>query len=75
MPTYEYQCGQCGDTLEVMQKITEEPLKECPQCGQVALVRKPGGGIGLQFTGSGFYITDYKNDSQSCEKGESCPCK
>ncbi len=59
MPTYEYQCASCKHQLEAIQKITADPLKVCPQCGQETLQRGPGGGIGLQFKGSGFYITDY----------------
>ncbi len=79
MPTYAYHCKSCNNVLDVMQKITEEPLKVCPECGVDALVRGPGGGIGLQFQGSGFYITDYKNadNQQACQavQGKCCPCK
>lgn len=59
MPTYEYQCASCRHRLEALQKITAEPLTKCPECGKETLQRGPGGGIGLQFKGSGFYITDY----------------
>lgn len=80
MPTYEYKCTLCNFSKEEMQKITEEPLKLCPQCGHETLRRGPGGGIGLQFQGTGFYKTDYaptkppqveRNDSKApgC-----CPC-
>jgi putative FmdB family regulatory protein len=80
MPTYSYHCHHCKQSLEAFQKITAEPLKVCPECGESALVRGPGGGIGLQFQGSGFYITDYKNESNvsgSCQAGKDkcCPCK
>lgn len=80
MPTYEYRCQDCGHLLEVMQKISADPLKICPECGKEELMRGPGGGAGLHFTGTGFYITDYKNDSkpaacQSGNKGGCCPCK
>ncbi len=77
MPTYAYHCSSCKNVLDVMQKITEEPLKICPECGKDTLMRGPGGGIGLQFQGSGFYITDYKNaGSQTCNagQGQCCPC-
>ena len=61
MPRYDYHCTECDHTLEVRQKITEDALRECPACGRATLQRGPGGGAGLIFKGSGFYITDYKN--------------
>lgn len=64
MPTYEYSCEKCGNKIEVLQKITDEPLKECPHCKEPSLRRGPGGGIGLSFKGSGFYITDYNSPSK-----------
>lgn len=65
MPTYEYHCADCGHSLEAFQKITAEPLKDCPACHSQALRRGPGGGIGLAFKGSGFYITDYCDSKKS----------
>lgn len=59
MPTYEYTCKNCQYRFEEMQNITAKPLTTCPQCQQEQLQRGPGGGIGLSFQGSGFYITDY----------------
>jgi putative FmdB family regulatory protein len=58
MPTYDYRCLSCDHPFEAMQSIVAEPLKECPLCGG-AVKRLVGGGIGLIFKGSGFYITDY----------------
>gem|GEM_PF-1203132 len=82
MPTYEYRCSECGHSLEALQKITEEPLKRCPQCRQDTLKRGPGGGIGLLFRGSGFYQTDYccHHSDGECKNKEgkskkSCCCK
>lgn len=60
MPTYDYKCSNCDHTLEAFQSIVEEPLKKCPNCKKRKLVRLIGGGAGLIFKGSGFYITDYK---------------
>lgn len=79
MPTYGYRCLNCNHEFEVMQKITEESLKTCPKCDQDKLQRGPGGGIGLSFKGTGFYITDYgsgkKPDLSSPEnKSSCCPC-
>ncbi len=61
MPTYEYACSKCGHHFEKFQSMRDEPLKKCPSCGKPALKRLIGGGAGLIFKGSGFYITDYKN--------------
>jgi len=61
MPTYDYKCSACGKKVEYFQHITEDPLKKCPKCGKNKLQRQIGGGAGLIFKGSGFYITDYKN--------------
>jgi len=48
-----------------MQSITAEPVKKCPVCGQNEVTRLISGGNGLIFKGSGFYITDYKNNNAS----------
>lgn len=74
MPTYEYHCSKCTHKMEAFQKITDAPLNECPACGEKALKRGPGGGIGLSFKGSGFYITDYGAQKNSPQKSECCPC-
>jgi len=75
MPTYHYRCKSCNYEFEEMQKITEEPLKICPSCKKSSLVRIIGGGMGLVFKGSGFYITDYKNKSNSFSTKTSKPEK
>jgi putative FmdB family regulatory protein len=64
MPTYEYQCKKCGHELEEFQSINEPPLVHCPRCATDSLVRVMGGGAGLIFKGSGFYMTDYKKTSK-----------
>ena len=63
MPTYEYKCNKCEEVFEVFQKITEEPLNECPVCGG-ELKRLISGGAGIIFKGSGFYTTDNKSSAQ-----------
>ena len=63
MPTYEYKCENCGHQFEQFQSITSKPLRVCPQCGQSKLNRLIGAGSGIIFKGSGFYATDYRNDS------------
>lgn len=60
MPTYLYKCGNCGETLEILQKITDKPKTECPSCKKDSLKKKPTCGSGVHFKGSGFYETDYK---------------
>jgi len=63
MPTYEYKCENCGHLFEQFQSITSKPLRVCPQCGENKLNRLIGAGSGIIFKGSGFYQTDYRNDS------------
>jgi putative FmdB family regulatory protein len=64
MPIYEYVCKECGHRFEKMQPITSEPLKECPNCGKSTIQRvfQP---VGVIFKGSGWYITDSRNNSKS----------
>ena len=59
MPTYDYQCQDCGHRVEYFQPITEPARTVCPRC-QGRLKRMVSAGVGLIFKGSGFYITDYK---------------
>ncbi|HIA91374.1 MAG TPA: zinc ribbon domain-containing protein [Candidatus Marinimicrobia bacterium] len=63
MPTYDYICNKCGHTFELFQSMTETPRKTCPVCKRVVR-RLVSGGSGLIFKGSGFYLTDYKNDKK-----------
>ena len=63
MPTYEYLCTKCGNALEAFKSMKAPPLKQCPACKKAGLKRQVGGGAGLIFKGSGFYITDYKKKS------------
>ncbi|HPC35278.1 MAG TPA: zinc ribbon domain-containing protein [Candidatus Marinimicrobia bacterium] len=65
MPTYEYKCEKCGYEFEQFQKMSAEPLKVCPKCGQKSLMRKISGGAGLIFKGSGFYVNDYGNKNKT----------
>ncbi|MEC7839215.1 MAG: FmdB family zinc ribbon protein [Chlamydiota bacterium] len=69
MPTYEYKCENCGFETEKLQKMSDAPLTLCEKCNRETLKRGFGGGIGLSFQGSGFYITDYGST-----KSEPCPC-
>jgi len=60
MPTYDYTCAKCGHELEVFQSMKDAPVAKCPACKKNGLKRRIGGGAGLIFKGTGFYITDYK---------------
>jgi putative FmdB family regulatory protein len=63
MPTYEYICSACGHEFEKFQSITAAPVRECPICHKKKVERKISVGAGFIFKGSGFYETDYRNDS------------
>ena len=67
MPTYEYECRECSYTFEAFQSINDDPLEKCPLCGG-KVKRLIGGGSGIIFKGSGFYITDSKK-SRSASTG------
>jgi putative FmdB family regulatory protein len=61
VPVYEYQCDTCGLRFERRQHMSEEPLKDCPECdGHIHRVIQP---VGVIFKGSGFYITDSRHKS------------
>ena len=62
MPTYEYACSSCDTTHDIVQRMTDPTLTECPVCGEPTL-RKVFNGVGVVFKGSGFYETDYRGDS------------
>ncbi len=61
MPTYDYVCSKCDNTFELYQPISEKPKRTCPKC-KGKLKRLIGGGGGLIFKGSGFYLTDYRSE-------------
>jgi putative FmdB family regulatory protein len=67
MPIYEYVCGQCGRRCEVVQKVSDPPLKKCRSCG--GMLKKILSAPAIQFKGTGWYITDYARKS-STETGE-----
>lgn len=73
MPIYEYRCPKCG-TFEILQKITDEPLKSCPKCGD-PVTKLISHNVGIIFKGSGFYTTDNRSkeykEKEKQEKGES----
>lgn len=82
MPIYEYECRSCGHQLEAFQKITEDDLKKCPQCGKDTL-SKLISATSFQLKGTGWYVTDIRDkdkkkpadeksaDEKTAEKKES----
>ncbi|MGB0597272.1 MAG: FmdB family zinc ribbon protein [Rubripirellula sp.] len=89
MPTYDYECDDCGHTFELFQNINDSVKRKCPECKKNKLKRLFGSGAAIVFKGSGFYQTDYrsegykkaakadskKSESSSSKKSESKPKK
>ncbi|MFC5149375.1 FmdB family zinc ribbon protein [Streptomyces aureoversilis] len=63
MPTYQYQCTECGEGLEAVQKFTDDALTECPGCK--GRLKKVFSAVGIVFKGSGFYRNDSRGSSSS----------
>jgi putative FmdB family regulatory protein len=63
MPIYEYSCGKCGKTLEVIQKMSDKPLKTHAGCG--GKLTKLISASGFQFKGTGWYVTDYARQGKT----------
>ena len=63
MPTYQYQCTECGEGLEAVQKFTDDALTECPSCN--GRLKKVFSAVGIVFKGSGFYRNDSRGSSSS----------
>ncbi|MEV6123523.1 FmdB family zinc ribbon protein [Streptomyces sp. SID8352] len=63
MPTYQYQCTECGEGLEAVQKFTDDALTECPNCE--GRLKKVFSAVGIVFKGSGFYRNDSRGSSSS----------
>src|SRR5689334_24871433 len=63
VPTYQYQCTECGEGLEAVQKFTDDALTECPNCN--GRLKKVFSAVGIVFKGSGFYRNDSRGSSSS----------
>jgi putative FmdB family regulatory protein len=68
MPIYEYECSKCGKTIEVLQKMTDKPLKKHQGCG--GSLTKLISAAGFQFKGTGWYVTDYARKGAQTESKE-----
>jgi putative FmdB family regulatory protein len=63
MPIYEYRCAACSHQLEALQKITESPLRKCPECGRLKL-RRLVSAPSFRLKGGGWYETDFKSQNE-----------
>ncbi|MBU4609896.1 zinc ribbon domain-containing protein [Achromobacter sp. GG226] len=64
MPIYAYKCEACGHAHDALQKMSAAPLVDCPACGKPALVKQVTA-AGFQLKGSGWYVTDFRNNGNS----------
>src|ERR1700738_5097003 len=69
MPIYGYRCEQCGHEVELLQSMSDEPLRVCPNC--MGPLRKMIYPVGIVFKGSGYYTTDYKSAGSPSRHGDS----
>ena len=69
MPIYEYRCESCGHQFETLQRISDDPLKECPACENTAL-RKLISPVAFQLKGQGWYESDFKNAPKKTDKSD-----
>jgi len=70
MPIYEYQCQACGHRLETMQRFSDAPLTDCPECG-AAQLRKLVSAAAFQLKGTGWYVTDFRDGGKGKGKDKS----
>ncbi|MER5298032.1 FmdB family zinc ribbon protein [Streptomyces lasiicapitis] len=73
MPTYQYQCTECGEGLEAVQKFTDDALTVCPSCD--GRLKKVFSAVGIVFKGSGFYRNDSRGSSSSSSPASSSSSK
>ncbi|MCS5623423.1 MAG: zinc ribbon domain-containing protein [Candidatus Marinimicrobia bacterium] len=71
MPTYDYICNSCKKMYKYFQSMSDDALTKCPECKKDSLRRVISGGTGLIFKGSGYYLTDYKNQKDNPDKKDS----
>jgi putative FmdB family regulatory protein len=86
MPIYAYKCSACGFAKDVLQKLSDAPLTDCPQCGASAFSKQVTA-AGFQLKGSGWYVTDFRDgggkkaadkgdaDKGNADKGTSAPAE
>ncbi|AZY47790.1 FmdB family zinc ribbon protein [Bordetella avium] len=75
MPIYAYKCSSCGYAKDVLQKMSDAPLTVCPECGHNTF-NKQVTAAGFQLKGSGWYVTDFRNNSASnAATGKAAPAE
>ena len=72
MPIYEYECEKCGHRLEAIQKFSDAPLSDCPECNEAAL-KKLVSSAAFKLKGGGWYETDFKNKNSCSPSSQSKP--
>ena len=72
MPIYEYRCGECGHQQEVLQKVSDAPLTDCPKCRKPALAKMLTA-AGFQLKGSGWYATDFRGKGTAAKADAAKP--
>lgn len=70
MPLYEYECSDCGERFEVIQKFSDNPVKTCRICGGKKVERLISSSA-IQFKGTGWYVTDYARKGSSSDDAKS----
>ena len=73
MPIYAYKCGACGHAKDVLQKMSDAPLTDCPACGAAAFSKQLTA-PGFQLKGTGWYATDFKGGSSSASAAPAAAC-
>lgn len=71
MPIYAYKCGACGHAKDVLQKMSDAPLTDCPACGAAAFSKQLTA-PGFQLKGTGWYATDFKGGTSSAAPAAAC---
>lgn len=72
MPIYAYKCEACGFAQDVLRKMSDPPLTECPQCKQATFVKQVTA-AGFQLKGSGWYVTDFRGGANNAATGAAAP--
>ena len=74
MPIYAYKCESCGHSKDVLQKVSDAPLSECPACGKPTFSKQVTA-AGFQLKGSGWYATDFKGGGAAAKPAEAKPAE
>ena len=72
MPIYAYKCAECSHELDVIRKVSDPPLTECPNCGKPALVKQITS-AGFHLKGGGWYVTDFRDQGSGKKKDKGKP--